>query len=232
MNCAIAMPFLAGREHGATSCKLVCQNKCKNTYAIHAGSTSWIHKVQRRVASNKRTQNGNAKTSTTTPTDNSNQDTIQITRVCTSENASTPKTHNTGPMHAQKCNPTQHNYQKNQHHTFARCKSCIYKALGTTQCTKQCTGQGTTQDTAQDTAKNTAQCTTQGTAQCTTQGTTHGQAQGQTQGTTQKPKKSMNTTLPYTISIGFCKEICAKHQIIENTGLSVTRASLYGTFWF
>ena len=41
-----------------------------------------------------------------------------------------------------------------------------------------------------------------------------------------------HTTLPYTISIGFCKEICAKHQIIENTGLSVTRASLYGTFWF
>ena len=117
------------------------------------------------------------KTSTTNQTHNSNQDTTQNTRVCTSEIASTPKTHNTGPMHAQKCNPTQLDYQKNQHHTFARCKSCIYKALGTTQCTKQCTCQGTTQDTAQDTAQCTAkQGTGQGTAQTTAQGTGQGTA--------------------------------------------------------
>ena len=30
----------------------------QKTYAIHAGSTSWIHRVQRRVASNNRTQIG------------------------------------------------------------------------------------------------------------------------------------------------------------------------------
>ena len=211
-------------------------NLCAKTYAkpmqFMKGQLLGSTKCKEQLQATKEHKMKMQKTSTTNQTHNSNQDTTQNTRVCTSEIASTTKTHNTGPMHAQKCNPTQHNYQKNQHHTFARCKSCIYNAQGTTQCTKQCTGQGTTQDTAQDTAKNTAQCTTQGTAQCTTQGTTHGQAQCQTQGTTQKPKKSMNTTLPYTISIGFCKEICAKHQIIENTGLSVTRASLYGTFWF
>ena len=192
------MPFLAGREHGATSCKLVCQNKCKNTYAIHAGSTSWIHKVQRRVASNKRTQNGNAKTSTTTPTDNSNQDTIQNTRVCTSENASTPKTHNTGPMHAQKCNPTQLNYKKNQHHPFATGKNSSYNAQGTTKCTTQGTCQGTTQDTAQDTAQCTAkQGTGQGTAQTTAQGTGQGTAKHTAQSTTQGTGKTRAQARPH-----------------------------------
>ena len=49
--------------------------------------------------------------------------------------------------------------------------------------------------------------------------------------TWQKQTTSINPTLQYTISIGFCIEIFAKTQIIENTGPFVTRASLYGTFW-
>ena len=39
----------------------LCAKTNAKTYAIHEGSTSWIHKVQRTVASNQRTQNENAK---------------------------------------------------------------------------------------------------------------------------------------------------------------------------
>ena len=85
------------------------------------------------------------------------------------------------------------------------------------------TAHGTAQGTTHGTSQGTTQNTTQNTTQCTTKCTGHN--------TGQKPNKSINTTLPYTISIGFFNEICAKHQIIENTGLSLTRASLYGTFW-
>ena len=155
------------------------------------------------------------------------------------------------------CKSSIHNAQGTTQSTSQGTTQCIAK--GQAQCTANGTTQGTAQATAQDTAQYPAQATTQGTtqgtpqgttqgpspghntaqgtaqctAQCTTQGTTHGTTECTTESTTHgrtKPQ-ACNPTLQYTISIGFCKEIFAKPQIIENTGPFVTRASLYGTFW-
>ena len=84
----------------------LCAKTNAKTYAIHEGSTSWIHKVQRTVASNQRTQNENAKKHRqpikhTIPTR-----TLHKTQGYAHQKLQAQQKHNIAPMHAQKCNPT------------------------------------------------------------------------------------------------------------------------------
>ena len=155
---ALVMPFLDGRCHGATWCKLVCQNQCKNQ--CNSCKVNFLDPKGGKANGNQqKTQNDNTKTQATTATDNSSQNNAQNTRACTPEIATRPKTHTTGPLDAQKCNQHNSSTRKSNttHFQHAKAASTMHRAQHRAHHKAQPTAQPRAKPNAQPMAQPRAQ---------------------------------------------------------------------------